>query len=101
MRLRRRWIPPARQDPDVGVGACSISCDHGDHYANITGNLPDTPVNWTAFHNGRLVVATDLGVYIETTVANNGTMTFAPLGSGLRTCPCSLSVSTLAIPTSC
>ena len=47
----RRWIPPGSFGEDtsnVGVGHVFVSHDHGEHFTNISGNLPDIPANWTA-----------------------------------------------------
>ena len=62
----RRWIPPGALGDSVsqvGTGHVFKSTDHGDHFTDISGNLPDVPANWTLVHNGQLVVATDLGVF--------------------------------------
>ena len=64
----RRWIPPGSFGEDtsnVGVGHLFVSHDHGEHFTDISGNLPDIPANWTAFHDGSVLVATDLGVYVQ------------------------------------
>jgi hypothetical protein len=87
----RRWIPPGSFGEDtsnVGVGHVFVSHDHGEHFTNITANLPDISANWTAIHDGQLVVATDLGVYIETASATDGTPTsYGVLGTGLPAAP--------------
>jgi hypothetical protein len=85
----RRWIPPGSFGEDisnVGVGHLFVSHDHGEHFTNISGNLPDISANYVAFHNGQLLVATDLGVYIQ----DGGTAdspTFGVLGTGLPMAP--------------
>ncbi len=93
----RRWIPPGsfgESTANVGVGHVFVSHDHGDHFTNITGNLPDTSANWTAVHDGKLLVATDLGVFIETSPgrpARKGHPASGPryavLGRGLPAAP--------------
>jgi hypothetical protein len=93
----RRWIPPGsfgESTANVGVGHVFVSHDHGNHFTNITGNLPDISANWTTVHNGKLIVATDLGVYIMTSpghAARHGHRTTAPryaaLGRGLPAAP--------------
>jgi len=87
----RRWIPPGSFGEDtsnVGVGHVFVSHDHGEHFTNITGNLPDISANWTAFHDGTLLVATDLGVYIQTAPASGSSgPTYAQLGKGLPAAP--------------
>ena len=87
----RRWIPPGSFGEDisnVGVGHLFVSHDHGDHFTNITGNLPDISANYTAMHDGQLLVGTDLGVYVETSPASGSAPpTFASLGTGLPMAP--------------
>ncbi|MBJ7610533.1 MAG: hypothetical protein JF887_14060 [Candidatus Dormibacteraeota bacterium] len=83
----RRWIPPGALGDDtslVGNGHVFKSTDGGANFTDISGNLPDTPANWTLIHNGQLVVATDLGVF-ESADSNGGQ--FGVLGSGLPTTP--------------
>jgi hypothetical protein len=84
----RRWIPPGSFGEDtanVGVGHLFVSHDHGDHFTDISGNLPDISANYTALHNGKLLVATDLGVYIE--ISGGSRPRYAPLGTGLPAAP--------------
>jgi hypothetical protein len=79
----RRWIPPGAigdQVTNVGTGHVFVSHDHGDHWSNISGNLPDVPANWVLVHGGQLVVATDIGVF---TSADTGGQRWGVLGSGL------------------
>jgi hypothetical protein len=94
----RRWIPPGSFGEDVsnvGVGHVFVSYDHGQHFTNISGNLPDIAANWTAIHNGKLLVATDLGVYIQTSssLARSAVAggrrgpAYAVLGRGLPAAP--------------
>jgi hypothetical protein len=94
----RRWIPPGSFGEDVsnvGVGHVFVSHDHGEHFTNISGNLPDISANWTALHNGKLLVATDLGVYIQTSASQAGSARagsrggprYAVLGRGLPAAP--------------
>ncbi|MFL5821984.1 MAG: WD40/YVTN/BNR-like repeat-containing protein [Solirubrobacteraceae bacterium] len=90
----RRWIPPGsfgESVANVGVGHVFVSHDHGDHFTNITGNLPDVSANWTAVHDGKLIVATDLGVFIQksggTAASRRGGPTYAVLGKGLPAAP--------------
>jgi len=83
----RRWIPPGsfgESTRNVGVGHLFVSHDHGNHFTNISGNLPDIPANWTAVHDGQLIVATDLGVYIQ---LPGGGHRYAVLGRGLPRLP--------------
>lgn len=54
----RRWIPGG------GTGTVFESKDGGTTWANISGNLPDAPGDALAVVNGRLVLATDVGVFM-------------------------------------
>jgi hypothetical protein len=83
----RRWIPPGALGDDVsnvGVGHVFVSHDAGEHFTDISGNLPDLPANYTLIHNGQLVVATDAGVYIASDT--NG-RSWSSLGKGLPNAP--------------
>jgi photosystem II stability/assembly factor-like uncharacterized protein len=54
----RRWIDSA------GVGHVFESTDGGDHWTDISGNLPDAPARDLILTNaGDLVLATDVGVF--------------------------------------
>ena len=83
----RRWIAPGALGDDtskVGTGHVFRSGDGGDHFVDITGNLPDVPANWTIVHNGHLVVATDVGVF-----ESGGTHgeSYQVLGNGMPSVP--------------
>ncbi|HEV3232821.1 MAG TPA: hypothetical protein VG245_11280, partial [Candidatus Dormibacteraeota bacterium] len=83
----RRWIPPGSLGDDVskvGAGHVFVSHDAAHSFTDITGNLPDISANWTLLHNGQLVVATDLGVFIAPDA--NGT-SWTQLGTGLPNAP--------------
>jgi hypothetical protein len=62
-----RWVPPGAYDKNkhIGRGHLFVSHDAGDHFKNISGNLPNTPVNWVTLRGKQLLVATDVGVYIS------------------------------------
>ena len=62
----RRWFP----NPNKG-GSVYVSHDAGQHFTNITGNLPHTPANALVLRNGVVFVGTDLGVY-ETRQGSTG-----------------------------
>jgi hypothetical protein len=70
----RHWIPNA------GVGHVFESWDGGDHWADISGNLPDAPGDDLVISNGHLVLATDVGVFI-TSASSPGQ--WSRYGSGL------------------
>ena len=81
-----RWIPADAQGPHpaAGTGHVFKSTDHGETFTDITGNLPNAPANWSLIHNGQLVVATNVGVFISSDT-NGGAYTL--LGSGLPVVP--------------
>jgi photosystem II stability/assembly factor-like uncharacterized protein len=53
----RRWIP------DAGIGHVFESFDAGERFTDISGDLPDAPANDLVLHNGKVIVATDVGVF--------------------------------------
>ena len=56
----RRWIPAA------GIGHVFESTDGGESFTDISSDLPDIPTNDILMIGGKLVVATDVGVYVRT-----------------------------------
>lgn len=83
----RRWAYPGAVGEDtskIGTGHVFKSTDAGESFTDITGNLPDTPANWSVVHKGQLVVGTDVGVFIgnDTSGCN-----YAQAGTGLPTAP--------------
>ncbi len=54
----RRWIPGG------GLGVVFESTDGGSSWRNISGNLPDTPGDGLAIVGGKLVLGTDIGLFI-------------------------------------
>jgi hypothetical protein len=70
----RRWIPKA------GHGHVFESYNGGARWNDITGNLPDGPADDVVMSGNKLVVATDVGVFI-TNKGNPGT--YSRYGSGL------------------
>jgi hypothetical protein len=85
----RRWAFPGAVGEDtskVGTGHVFRSTDAGEHFTDISGDLPDVPANWSVLHNGRLTVGTDIGVFIS---CNDTGGTYSVLGSGLPTAPIS------------
>ena len=82
----RRWIPPGSLGDSVskiGKGHVYKSTDAGEHFTDISGNLPDIGADDAIVFNGGLVVATDLGVYIGDTKGKH----FQLLGKGLPAAP--------------
>lgn len=54
----RRWIP------EGGVGTVFESTDGGSTWRNITKNLPDAPGDGLAIAGGKLVLGTDIGMFV-------------------------------------
>ncbi|MCW2669124.1 MAG: hypothetical protein JWO27_1021, partial [Frankiales bacterium] len=48
----------------VGSARLMVSHDAGDHFTDITGNLPGSNTRDVVVRNGQLIVATDNGVFI-------------------------------------
>jgi photosystem II stability/assembly factor-like uncharacterized protein len=72
----RKWmIGP----DDPGVGHVFQTSNGGTSWTNISGNLPDVPMDDIVYQNGKLVVASDIGVL---TSADNGA-TWSRLGTNL------------------
>jgi hypothetical protein len=70
----RAWIPGA------GVGHVFESTNGGTSWTDRSGNLPDAPVNDVVVFHGKLVVGTDVGVFL-TAAASPGSWSRA--GSNL------------------
>jgi len=71
----RRWV----EGPGAGLGHVWKTRDGGATWSDVSGNLPDVPVNDVLMSSGRLVVATDLGVVIS----SDGGATWSRLGANL------------------
>jgi photosystem II stability/assembly factor-like uncharacterized protein len=71
----RTWT----EGPGAGFGHLWKTTDGGVTWADVSGNLPDVPVNDVLISGGKLVVATDLGVVVSA----NGGATWSRLGSNL------------------
>lgn len=93
---------------DPGVGHVFETNDGGATWSNVSGNLPDEPVNDVLAENGSLIVAADDGVFVSSddgttwsrlggnlpnvvvdqlTVDPNGTLVAATHGRGVWTMP--------------
>jgi hypothetical protein len=93
----RRWTPPGtldRPDPNrVGTGHLYRSTDAGRHFLDISGNLPNTPVNWVTLRGDQLLVATDIGAFVSRPgvacghPASSSCQSFEVLGTGLPASP--------------
>jgi hypothetical protein len=71
----RRWI----EGPGAGLGHLWKTTDGGATWVDVSGNLPDVPVNDVLLVDDNIVVATDLGVL----VAAKNIGTWSRLGSNL------------------
>jgi hypothetical protein len=63
------WIPPGALGEDtskVGTGHVFVSHDAGETFTDVSGDLPDAPADWVLVHAGKLVVGTDVGVFVST-----------------------------------
>ncbi|MCU1601742.1 MAG: hypothetical protein JWO22_2451 [Frankiales bacterium] len=83
----RRWIPPGSLGDDVskiGTGHVFRSTDAGATFADISGNLPDLPANHVFPYQGKLIVSTDVGVFVSKTSSGG---TYYQLGKGLPAAP--------------
>ena len=58
----RRWT----EGPGVGLGHLWKTINGGATWADVSGALPDIPVNDIVISHGKLVVGTDLGVVVST-----------------------------------
>ncbi|MFN2538996.1 MAG: WD40/YVTN/BNR-like repeat-containing protein [Mycobacteriales bacterium] len=88
----RRWIPPGSLADDtskVGEGHVFVSRDAGEHFTDISGNLPDLAANFAVLHDGDLIVANDLGVYslANAAKATNASARYFVVGKGLPVMP--------------
>ena len=56
---------------NIGVGNVYKSTDAGEHFSNISGDLPAGTVNWVIVRGSQLIVSTDLGVFISKDLAGS------------------------------
>lgn len=71
----RTWVPPGANGDtaaNVGTGHVYKSTDAGEHFTDISGDLPDGPAGWVTHRGNQLLVATNFGVYASTS-RNGGT----------------------------
>jgi hypothetical protein len=74
------WIPPGAMGEDtsqIGTGHLFVSHDAGETFTNISGDLPDAPADAVIDVAGKLVVGTDVGVF----VSSDGGSTWSILGN--------------------
>jgi hypothetical protein len=85
----RRWAFPGAVGEDtsaIGTGHVFKSTDAGETFTDVTGSLPDVPANWSVLKDGRLIVGTDVGVFLSSGTSGGD---YARLGRGLPTVPVS------------
>ena len=83
----RRWIPPGSLGDDVskiGDGHVFKSTDAGASFTDVSGDLPDLPANNVLVYDGKLIVSTDVGVYVSKTTSGGS---YHQLGRGLPAVP--------------
>jgi hypothetical protein len=90
----RRWTPPGTLDNASGAGGHVYkSVDAGEHFFDISADLPDTPTNWVSVRGSQLLVATDIGVFASRPSARCAAPTarkcggYEVLGKGLPAAP--------------
>ena len=89
----RRWTPPGTLDrATLTAGHLFKSVDAGEHFVDITGNLPNTPANWVTVRDSQLLVATDIGIFASKPSKPCATRSaracsFEVLGKGLPVLP--------------
>jgi hypothetical protein len=89
----RRWTPPGTlSGADDTGGHLYKSVDAGEHFFDISGDLPKAPANWVTVRGTQLVVATDIGVFASQPRANCAApaarrCSFEVLGRGLPAAP--------------
>jgi hypothetical protein len=89
----RRWTPPGTLDrATLTAGHLFKSVDAGEHFVDISGDLPNAPANWVTQRGTQLLVATDLGVFASKPASRCGTKAgracaFEVLGKGLPATP--------------
>ena len=83
----RQWVPPGSYlDPNRNIGAGNVyrSTDAGEHFTDISGNLPAAPAFTIAIHGGQLVVGTQVGAFVSNDPSGG---TWAVLGTGMPIVP--------------
>jgi hypothetical protein len=83
----REWVPPGSYlDPNknIGAGHVYMSTDHGEHFTDISGSLPDAPAFTIVLDRSQLVVGTKVGAFISSDASGSA---WAPLGKGLPNVP--------------
>jgi hypothetical protein len=88
----RQWRPPGSfGDPntEIGQGHVFVSHDAGETFTDISADLPDAPAFWVEPYGDRVIVATQVGVFISDSIARKagGSFAFSSLNAGLPAAP--------------
>jgi hypothetical protein len=74
------WVPVGAQNEDVsrvGTGHVFVSHDAGETFTDVSGDLVDAPADWVLVRNGKLIVGTDVGPFISSSLTGG---TYSRLG---------------------
>jgi hypothetical protein len=92
----REWAPPGSyldKNDRLGRGHVFVSYDAGNHFTDISGNLPNTEVSFVGLHGKQIVVGTDIGAFISSdrkgsrwSVLGGGSLPAVPV-TAIRTFP--------------
>jgi hypothetical protein len=83
----RQWVPPGSYldtNANLGSGHVFKSTDAGEHFVDVSGNLPDANATALKLRKGQLIVGMDVGAFISSDTAGSS---WTPLGSGLPNVP--------------
>ncbi|MGH2709727.1 MAG: hypothetical protein ACRDH9_00780 [Actinomycetota bacterium] len=88
----RQWRPPGSfGDPntETGQGHVFVSHDAGETFTDISANLPDAPAFWVEPYGDRVIVSTQVGVFISDAISRTqgGAATWSSLNEGLPATP--------------
>ncbi|MCA1834048.1 MAG: hypothetical protein LC750_15230, partial [Actinobacteria bacterium] len=90
----RPWTPPGsidqKRNTRIGEGHVFVSTDAGNHFRDISGNLPNLGVNWVTLRGNQVIAATDVGVFVSDSAADCSVASrcnYQVLGRGLPTAP--------------
>jgi len=86
----RGWIPVGSYldtNDNIGEGHVFKSTDAGEHFTDISGNLPDVHATWATLRGNQLLLGTDIGAFISSDTQGGD---WAPLGNGLPAVPISM-----------
>ncbi len=81
------WIPPGALGEDiskVGTGHVFVSRDAGEHFTDVSGDLPDVPADWVLVRKGQLIVGTDIGAFVSSDLTGSS---YSVLGGNLPNVP--------------